>query len=377
MPRIQHGWVTPESGSWIGHFRKNGVPKAERLGSLKTMTKTEAREALRGIIVKELGIAGDGTLTLAGFIEHNWIPKNESQWRPSSRKAVLGILKRISDKFDGLPISAIDSIMLAKFLTSLSEMYSASVVKMTRAYIRSVFAEAVDQDFLRKNPARGLKMPKHTKMVKRPVLSIEQMQALLEASAPFGVRTREYALLRLLYVVPLRPGELLALRWRDVDLSDGIILIGRTIYKGTVRPYTKTTVEGEVTQLPLTELAVEALTEWSATTLESNHADKLDPDAYVFPNSDGGPLNADNYLARVLIPLAQTAGIPHVNFQRLRRSVATHAQHLGSLKDVSSLLRHKKMETTEQIYVQAISAKVREMAERLDAKYAATTDKVQ
>jgi site-specific recombinase XerC len=61
----------------------------------------------------------------------------------------------------------------------------------------------------------GLKMPKHTKMVARPVLSMEQMQALLEASAPFGVRTREYALLRLLYVVPLRPGELLA-RCRSV-----------------------------------------------------------------------------------------------------------------------------------------------------------------
>jgi integrase len=366
---MQNGWLTTESGSWIGHFRKNGVPKAERMGSIKAMTKTEAREKLRGIIVRELGIAGDGTLTLAGFIEHNWIPKNESQWRPSSRKAVLGILKRISDKFDGLPISAIDSIMLAQFLTSLSEKYSASVVKMTRAYMRSVFAEAVDQDFLRKNPARGLKLPKHTKPVAHPVLTMEQMQALLEASAPFGVRTREYALLRLLYVVPLRPGELLALRWRDVDLSAGVVSIGRTVYKGTVRNFTKTTREGEVSQLPLTDMAVEALTEWSATTLESNHADKLDPDAYIFRNADGGILNADNYLARVLIPLAQTAGIEHINFQQLRRSVATHAQHLGSLKDVSSLLRHKQMQTTEQIYIQTIQATVREMAEKLDAKY--------
>ena len=91
MPRIQNGWLTSESGSWIGHFRKNGVPKAESLGPLKAMTKTEAREKLRGIIVRELGIAGDGTLTLAGFITHNWLPKNETQWRPSSRKAVFVI----------------------------------------------------------------------------------------------------------------------------------------------------------------------------------------------------------------------------------------------------------------------------------------------
>ena len=65
MPRIQHGWVTKESGAWIGHFRKNGVPKAERLGPAATMTKTEARERLRGIIVRELGIVGDGLLTLS------------------------------------------------------------------------------------------------------------------------------------------------------------------------------------------------------------------------------------------------------------------------------------------------------------------------
>jgi len=377
MARIQHGWVTLESGAWIGHFRKDGTPRAQRLGAAKVLTKTQAREKLRGLIVKELGIVGDGTLTLAGFIEQKWIPRNESQWRPSSRKAVLGILKRVTDHFDGAAISEIDSVMLAKFLTSLAEKYSRSVVNMSRAYLRSVFSEAVYQDLIRKNPTHGLKMPKHTKMVKRPVLSIEEMQGLLEASAPLGVRTREYALLRLLYVVPLRPGELLALRWRDVDLSASVISIERSVYKSTLRPYTKTTVEGEVTQLPLTELAVDALTEWSVTTLESNHADKLDPEAYVFPNADGGVLNADNYLARVLIPLGKTAGIPHLNFQQLRRSVATHAQHLGSLKDVSSLLRHKQMQTTEQIYVQSISAKVREMAEKLDARYAATTAKVQ
>jgi integrase len=202
------------------------------------------------------------------------------------------------------------------------------------------------------------------------------MQALLEAAAPFGVRTREYALLRLLYVVPLRPGELLALRWGDIDLDQDhpTVTIQRTIYKGKVRPYTKTTREGETQTLPLQPLAADALTEWSATTLESTDAERLDPDAYVFPNADGGPMNADNFLARVLIPLAKQAGIEHLNFQQLRRSVATHAQHLGSLKDVSSLLRHKQMQTTEQVYIQSIDETVRQLGARLEKKF---PDKVQ
>jgi integrase len=351
------------------------------------MTKTAAREKLRGIIVKELGIVGDGKLTLEGFIQQKWIPKNESQWRPSARVTVLGILKRLTDKFSGVAISDIDSVMLAQFLTSLSEKYSRSTVNMTRVYAGSVFAEAVEQDFLRKNPAHGLKMPKHTKPVAHPVLTIPQMQALLKAcqfpacdfpsanraAAPFVIRTREYALLRLLYVVPLRPSELLALKWKDIDLAAATVTISRTVYKGKMRPFTKTTQEGEVSILPVSGMAVDALTAWGAALLDSSDAEGLDPDGYVFPNSDGGVLDSGNYLNRVLQPLAKQAGIEGLTFQQLRRSVATHAQHLGSLKDISSLLRHKAAETAQKYYVQEIEATVRELGEGLDAKYASTS----
>lgn len=372
MARIQHGWVTKDSGAWLGHFRKNGKPTAERLGDVKTMGKTEAREKLRGIIVKELGIVGDGTLTFSGFVKHKWLPLHESQWRPTSRTAVLGLLKRPSDKFEGIALAEIDAVMLAQFLTSLAEKYSASVVKMTHAYLKSIFSEATEQDFLRKNPARLLRIPKHLRNAAHPVLTIPEIQALLVAAVPLGVRTREYALLRLMFVAPLRPGELLALRWRDVDLTPGAatVTLAQTVYKGELRPYTKTTEEGEVQQIPLSELAAEALTEWASVT-------EPEPDGYVFPNSDGGTMNADNYLSRVLIPLAKQAGIEHINFQKIRRSVATHAQHLGSMKDISSLLRHKAAETAGKYYVQEIAATVREVGEGLDAKYAAITTKVQ
>ncbi len=373
MPRIQHGWVTNDSGARLGHFRKNGkIAPAVWLGTVKDMTLTEAREKLRGIVVRELGITGDGTLTFSGFVKHKWLPLHESQWRPSSRTAVLGILKRASDKFDGVALAEIDAVMLAKFLTSLAEKYSASVVKMTHAYLKSIFSEATEQDFLRKNPARLLRIPKHLKNAPHPVLTIPEMQALLKVARPFGVRGREYALLRLLFVAPLRPGELLALRWRDVDLTPGaaMVTLAQTVYKGKLRPYTKTTEEGEVQRIPLSEMAAEALTEWASVTEPKS-------DDYIFPNSDGGMLNADNYLSRVLIPMAKQAGIEHINFQQIRRSVATHAQHLGSMKDISSLLRHKAAETAGKYYVQEIAATVREVGEGLDAKYAAQSDKVQ
>ena len=66
--------------------------------------------------------------------------------------------------------------------------------------------------------------------------------------------------------------------------------------------------------------------------------------------------------------MGKQAGIGKLNFQILRRTVATHAQHLGSLKDVQTILRHKKAETTSQFYIQAIDETVRETGNLLAAK---------
>jgi integrase len=70
----------------------------------------------------------------------------------------------------------------------------------------------------------------------------------------------------------------------------------------------------------------------------------------------------------VLTPLADVASIPRVNFQILRRTVATHAQHLGSPKDISVIRRHRKVEMAQQHYIQAIDETVKETVEKLSAK---------
>jgi integrase len=84
--------------------------------------------------------------------------------------------------------------------------------------------------------------------------------------------------------------------------------------------------------------------------------------------ADGGFLLKENYSKRVLKELAERAGIPLLNFQVLRRTVATHAQHLGSLKDVQTIMRHKQAQTTANIYIQTIDKTVRTTGELLAAK---------
>ena len=62
--KVQRGYVTPESGAWIGHWsrwpidpitgRKKRVQESEKLGSVKEMTKTQAKQSLARVLVKKL-----------------------------------------------------------------------------------------------------------------------------------------------------------------------------------------------------------------------------------------------------------------------------------------------------------------------------------
>jgi hypothetical protein len=85
------------------------------------------------------------------------------------------------------------------------------------------------------------------------------------------------------------------------------------------------------------------------------------PDAFIFPNAGGGFMDGDNYRFRVLQPLGEALGIPKLNFQVIRRTIATRAQSLGSVKDIQSHLRHSRADTTVNEYMLELPESVQEM----------------
>lgn len=87
----------------------------------------------------------------------------------------------------------------------------------------------------------------------------------------------------------------------------------------------------------------------------------VSPDDFMFPNADGGFMDASNYRFRVLKPLAEALGIERLNFQILRRTMATQAQSMGSVKDIQAHLRHSRPDTTANEYMQALPASVQQM----------------
>ena len=97
----------------------------------------------------------------------------------------------------------------------------------------------------------------------------------------------------------LRPSELFALRWRSFD-DQNTLTITETVYRRTIRPFGKT--PGSLSRCLPCDLAAE-LRGWKLECKDGS------PEAFIFPNADGGFIDAANYRFRVLTPLAQRLGI--------------------------------------------------------------------
>lgn len=381
--RMQHGTVLKKSGSWTGRYsrwvidpatgEKIRQQKSFIIGSADSITKAEARRALATRIEQELGLRGNSRMTIKNFINSRWKPLRESGWRAGTKATNEWVLSHIIKRFGDHCLEDCDAVDLQLWLDLLSKTHSGSLVKHVRIFLKSIFADAVDQDFLRKNPARLLRVPARLKPVTKSFLTLEQIKTLL--SHAIG---RDRIILCLLFVTGLRPSELFALRYRSLDVEHGLLNITESVYRGVVRPFTKTTDNTSRRELTQVYLPQEIVTELLAfKQLEDGY-----PNDFIFSSQSlNKPQPKENWQQRNLNPLVCRAfhdgscaeaetpckgeGVPRVNFQVIRRSVATHTQNLGSPTTTAGLLRHTKVDTSLTHYVQKESASIRAMVDGL------------
>jgi len=375
----QSGWIMLRGKRWYGYYRKEVIdPETEavrvvkvsvRLGLKSQMTKLAAREALRCEIARQTGqltdgrILKDGSVTFAWFVRNRYFPLREGDWRPETAKEKKAQIEiDLIAQFGSEKIESLDKFALQTHLNHLATRYSQDRVKHARSYLKSIFDEAIEQEFLTKDPARKLKIPKNLRPKDKRVLTWEELRAVLAKAT-----RRDRLLLMLEMTDALRPSELFALRWQSFDNAN-TLSITETVYRGQIRPFGKT--PGSMTKLHLPDGLAEELRQWKAGCKKAsckrpdcrNHEHTAaQPEAFIFPNADGGFMSTENYRSRVLKPIAQDLGISKLNFQILRRTIATRAQNMGSVKDIQSHLRHSRADTTANEYMQALPESVQQM----------------
>jgi integrase len=222
-----------------------------------------------------------------------------------------------------------------------------------RNLLSKIFANAKKwRHFSGENPVSGVERPEKSTTSKKHVLMPGQVARLL-AILREPVRT----MVLVAVLTGPRVGEVLALRWQDVDLDREELRVEQAVYRGCLgSPKTN----GSRRTLPLPETATRALRALASQSMQAT------PEGLVFPSRKGTALNDTNLLLRHLKPAGRQIGTPWVSWHTFRRTHATLLQLAGgSAKDAQAQLGHAQITTTLGIYTIPIPAHQRAAVEKL------------
>jgi hypothetical protein len=210
-----------------------------RLGNSRAkvaMKASEAREALKREITKQTGQTGPN----AGRVTND----NSVTFRMVCSKPLFpcqrGALERRNSEGEETPHPtgshrSVRQVRPASPPQQSGENQLQDRVLQIRAYLRDIFAEAVDQDFLVKDPARKVTVQTQLRDTDRTILTWPQLRGVLSK-----LKLRDRILLELDMTNALRPGEWFALRWQCFNHAECTMRLVETVYKGQNPPWGKT-----------------------------------------------------------------------------------------------------------------------------------------
>ena len=241
---------------------------------------------------------------------------------------------------------------------------SPRLVQQVHAVLRNALQAAMREELLMRNVAKLVQSPGPNYQVNRG-LSVDQARKLLvDARAD-----RLHAMYVLALYLGLRRGELLGLRWEDIDRAAGVLEVRRTLQRvdGELRVVEPKTRSSRRT-VPLLGLCDEALAAHRDRQLEERAAagPAWIETGYVFTSTTGTPIEPDN-LRRSWYPIRAAAGLEDVRFHDLRHTAVTLLLDIGTAPHiVREIVGHAHIGVTMTIYAHASQDEKRAALKALD-----------
>ena len=350
---------------WVARWWEDVIQGDGTLGRMRrseiigTVAELPTRRKAVQILSQRLRAINSGEVrpqsirTFRSFVSEDWKPVMLPGLKYATQKHYNYVLDvHLIPAFGEVSLRSLTREDLQSFLNrKLSSGLSWETVHHFKCALSKVLGVAEEWGYVAQNVAEKTKLPRRTGSNEKTVLTpiqTRQLAAVLNEPAQ--------SITLLLALTGLRIGELLALRWGNVDLTARMIRVAESVYEGHFdSPKTR---RGART-IPIGQETSDLLDALRPVTPM--------PKGLVFAKSDGGPLDRWNLLRKHLKPAARKLGLPNVTWHLLRHGHATMLDVVGTpIGTMQSLLGHSTPEITREIYLHAIPEEQRRAVERVE-----------
>jgi integrase len=355
-----------KDGRWVASVTLEGRRRKTFYGKTRREVAGKLQDALNE---KKRGLLVTGPRETVGHYLEYWL---EEVHKPTIRISTYVRYREIMQLHIVPSIGHLQLTSLSPqhiqtlYAQKMKEGLSASTVQSIHAVLHKALDNAVRLGSLSRNVSDRIPLPRIVKHEIKP-LTLEQAQHLLKSVREHRLE----ALFALALATGMRLGELLGLRWQDIDFTAGSLQVRHILSyvrsQGFVESEPKT-AKGK-RRITLPAFMLDSLKQHRVRQLEAKlkaGSSWKDRDL-VFCADRGGYLNPASTMQVVFKSVLKKAGLPQMRFHDLRHSAATILLSMGvHPKVVQELLGHSRISMTMDIYSHVLPTMQKDAMERMN-----------
>ena len=346
------------------------------------MTKEQARKELYEIELKiqRRTFLHEKKTPLFSEVAQKWLEYKKTRCRETTWEMYKGHLKNHFSDLNDKRINLITTGTIEQFITARqSGTMALATLRKLMVTLNQIMKYAVRHKMIDFNPVRDAERPKSTGKIEQSseieILTPEQIRALLEAEPD-----QKYKLIFLTAILTgMRQGEILGLKWSDIDFTNKQINVKRTYnHDRFFEPKTKQSIR----KVDMSPLLVKELAQWklqgAITQQDQSTEAKLEatPEAnpeenefkdLIFKSAAGTPISCYNMVRRHYVPALKKAEVPYIKFHALRHTYASLLiDQKENIKYIQNQLGHSTPNITLAVYAHLMRGENQEAVCKLE-----------
>lgn len=365
--------LNKETGKWEFIFDAGINPMTGKRKQIRRRgfeTKSGALNAFAKLKVEVLenSYLDLSTMAYETFMEEYWKEREITLQNSTYEIQTMYYRNIIKPILGKLKIQSVSPIQIQQFINGVTKEsnYSPHTIHLIFRIVSASFKKAYQMKLIRENPCENITLPRK-KRRESTVWTLDQVNYFLREAPKIKRLTRCYTGFQLGLLAGLRQGEILGLRWKDIDFANRLIYVRQTVTQdGKIKSGAKNESSVRTVSLPERLIRdIEIQRETIAWEKERCRTTYYDNDIVV-PTRDGSPIIPRNF-RKEFYALTEQLDLPRIRFHDTRHTHATLLiEQNVNVKLIADRLGHADIQTTLNTYSHVLPNMQRSVSDKLD-----------